>query len=184
MPSTTSSSVVGGLGLLDRDHALVADLLHGLGQHLADLRIAVGRDRADLGDLVIGRDLLGARLEVRHDRLDGEIHTALQVHRVHAGRDRLGALADDRMGENRRGGGAVAGDGAGLGRDFAHHLGAHVLELVGELDLLRDGDAVLGDAGRPEALLEHHVAALGAERHLHGIGENIDAAQHSIASIG
>ena len=50
------------LGLLDRDHALVADLLHRLGQHLADLGVAVGRDRADLGDLLRGGDLLRAAL--------------------------------------------------------------------------------------------------------------------------
>ena len=49
------------LGLLDRDHALVADLLHRLGDHLADLALAIGRDRADLGDLLVGRDLLRAR---------------------------------------------------------------------------------------------------------------------------
>ena len=52
------------LGLLDRDHALVADLLHGLGQHLADLGVAVGRDRADLRDLLRGGDLLRAACEV------------------------------------------------------------------------------------------------------------------------
>ena len=39
------------LGLFDRDHALVADLLHRVGNHLADGRIAVGGDGADLGDL-------------------------------------------------------------------------------------------------------------------------------------
>ena len=127
---------------------------------------------------------LARALEVRHDRLDGEVDAALEVHRVHAGGDRLGALADDRLGQNRRGGGAVARDGAGLGGDLAHHLGAHVLELVGKLDLLGDGDAVLGDARRAEALLEHHVAALGAERHLHRIGEDVDAAQHVVAGIG
>src|ERR1700722_11392784 len=38
----------GGLGLLDRDHPLVADLLR---RDLADRLVAVGRDRADLGDL-------------------------------------------------------------------------------------------------------------------------------------
>ena len=70
------------------------------------------------------------------------------------------------------------------GRDLAHHLGAHVLELVGKLDLLGDGHAVLGDARRAEALVEHHVAALGTERHLHGIGEDVDAAQQSVAGIG
>ena len=44
--------------------------------------------------------------------------------------------------------------------DFAHHLRAHVLELVGELDFLGDGDAVLGDARRAERLVEDDVAAL------------------------
>jgi hypothetical protein len=47
---------------------------------------------------------------------------------------------------------------------FAHHLGAHVLELVLKLDFLGDGDAVLGDAGCAERLVEHDVAALGAPR--------------------
>ena len=45
------------LRLLDRDHALVADLLHRLGDHLADLAVVIGRDGADLRDLGIGRDL-------------------------------------------------------------------------------------------------------------------------------
>ena len=64
-----------------------------------------------------------------------------------------------------------------------HHLRAHVLELVLELDLLGDGDAVLGDARGAEGLLEHDVAALGPERHLDGIGENVDAAQHALAGV-
>ena len=68
-------------------------------------------------------------------------------------------------------------------RHLAHHLGAHVLELVGELDLLGDGDAVLGDARRAERLVEHDVAALGAERHLDRVGENVDAAQHAVARV-
>src|SRR6185437_11436816 len=81
------------------------------------------------------------------------------------------------------GGGAVAGRVSRFGGDFAHHLGAHVLELVLELDLLGDGDAVLGDAGSAERLLENDVAALRAERHLDGVGENVDAAQHAVAGI-
>ena len=67
--------------------------------------------------------------------------------------------------------------------DFAHHLRAHVLELVGQLDFLGDGHAVLGDARRAEALVEDHVAALGAQRHLHGVGEDIHAAQHACAGV-
>jgi hypothetical protein len=84
--------------------------------------------------------------------VDGDVDAALEVHRVHAGGHGLHALADDRLGQHGRRRGAVAGEVIGLGRDLAHHLGAHVLELVGELDLLGDGDAVLGDAGAPNDL--------------------------------
>ena len=58
---------LGGLRLLDRDHALVADLLHRVGDHLADRLVAVGGDRADLRDLFGGLHLLGAALDVLDD---------------------------------------------------------------------------------------------------------------------
>ena len=137
-----------GLRLFDRDHALVADLFHRVGDHLADRLVAVRRDRADLGDLFGGLDLLGAALDVLDDGRRRQIDAALQVHRVHAGGDQLEALLHDRGGQHRRGGGAIAGIVTGLRGDLAHHLSAHVLELVFEFDLLGDGDAVLGDARR------------------------------------
>src|SRR6185503_14622508 len=95
------------------------------------------------GDLGGRADLLGALLDVGDHSGDGEIDAALEVHRVHAGGNRLGAFLDDRGGQHGRGGGAVAGVVVGLLGDFAHHLRAHVLELVLELNLLGDGDAVL-----------------------------------------
>ena len=52
-----------------------------------------------------------------------------------------------------------------------------------ELDVLGDGDAVLGDPRRAEAFVEDHVAPLGAERHAHCLGERVDAAQHALAGI-
>src|SRR3982074_2132545 len=67
--------------------------------------------------------------------------------------------------------------------DLAHHLRAHVLELVFKLDFLGDGDAVLGDAGCAERFVEHDVAALRTERDLHRVVENFDAAQHPVAGI-
>src|SRR5262249_20772519 len=67
--------------------------------------------------------------------------------------------------------------------NLAHHLRPHVLELVFELDLLGGGYAVLGDAWCAKRLVEHDVAALGAERHAHRVGENIDTAQHAVASV-
>ena len=89
----------------------------------------------------------------------------------------------DRSSEYGRGGGAVASDIRGLGRDFTHHLRAHILELIGQLDLLGDRHTVLGDARGTERFIEHDVAALGAERHLHRIVENVDPAQHTVAGI-
>src|SRR5208282_1886280 len=56
--------------------------------------------------------------------------------------------------------------------------------LVFELDLLGDGDAVLGDARSAERFIEDNVAALGAERHPHRVVEDFDAAQHAVAGVG
>src|SRR5580693_8200604 len=171
------------LGLFHRDHAFVADLFHRLGQIVADLLVAVGGDGADLGDLGVRGHLLGVLLELLDHGLDREIDTALEVHRVHAGGNRLGTFLDDRSRKHGRGRGAVTGDVGGLRGDLAHHLRAHVLELVFEFDLLGDGDAVLGDAGSAEGFIQHDVAALGAERDFHRIGECLDTAQHALARV-
>src|SRR6185437_14542163 len=171
------------LGFFNRDDALVADLLHGVGEELADFGISVGGDGADLGDFLVRGDLLGVPDEVGDHGLDSQVDAAFQVHGVHAGGNRLGAFLHDRGREDRRGGGAVAGRICGFRRDFAHHLRAHVLELVVELDFLGDGDTVLGDAGRAERLVEHDVAALRTERDLHRIVENFDTAQHPVTGI-
>jgi hypothetical protein len=46
------------LRVLDRDHALLADLLHRVGDDVADRLVAVGRDGADLGDVLLAVDRL------------------------------------------------------------------------------------------------------------------------------
>jgi hypothetical protein len=129
-------------------------------------------------------DLLGALLDVLDGNGDGHVDAALQVHRVHAGGHVLGAFAHDGLGQHGGGGGAVAGEVVGLGSDLTDHLGAHVLELVLEFDLLGDGDAVLGGARSAERLVDDDVAALGTERDLHRVGENVDAAQHALTGVG
>jgi len=174
---------VEALGFLDRDHAFIADLFHGLGDHVADLGVAIGGNAADLGDFLVGGHLLGARLDVFDDLEHGLVDAALQIHRVHAGGDGLGALDADGLSQDGGGGGAVAGLVVGLGGDFADQLSAQVFELVGQLDFLGDGDAVLGRARRAERLFEDDVAALGTQRHLDGVGEDIDAAQHAVARV-
>ena len=138
---------------------------------------------ADLGDFVGIGHVAGGGLDRLDDLGGGEVDAALEVHRVHAGGNRLHAFLDDRLGEHGGGGGAVAGLVVGAGSDFLHHLRAHVLELVLELDVLGDGDAVLGDARGAERFVEHHVAAFGAESNLHRIGEDVHALEHAGAGV-
>src|SRR5207248_6761335 len=114
------------LGFLNRDDALVADLLHGVGEELADFGVAVGGDGADLGDLLVRGDLLGVFDEVGDHGFHREVDTTLHIHRVHAGGNRFGAFTNDRSCQHGGGGGAVAGSVRRLGGDFAHHLCAHV----------------------------------------------------------
>src|SRR5690606_21630416 len=107
--------VVQARALLDGDHAFLADLLHRVGDDVADRGIAVGRDRADLGDRLVVGGGLGELLELVDGGLDGLVDGALEVHRVHAGGDRLGTFADEGLRQHGGGGGAVAGVVGGLG---------------------------------------------------------------------
>ena len=174
---------VGPLGLLDGDHAVLADLLHRLGDQVADLVVVVGRDGADLGDLLLATDFAGQLLEPRHDLGHGLVDAALEVHRVGAGVDRAEALVHDRLGEHGGRRGAVTGDVRGLRGDLLDHLGADVGDLVLELDLLGDGHAVLGDGRGAELLLDDDVAALRPQGHLDGVGERVDALLELVAGV-
>ena len=166
---------LGGLALLDGDDAVLADLLHGLGDQGADQLVA-GGDGADAGD-VLGAGHGDGDLLHRVDGGGGGLLDALlHDHGVCARGEVLQTLGDHGLREHGGGGGAVAGDVVGLGGDFLDHLGAHVLKGVLKLDLLGDGHAVVGDQGRAELLVQNDVAALGAEGDLHGVGQLVDAA--------
>jgi hypothetical protein len=79
------------------------------------------------------------------------------------------------LSEHRGGGGAVSGYVIGLLGDLFDELRADSLVGVLELDLLGDGDTVVGNRGGAPLLLEHDVAPAGAERHLDRVGELIHA---------
>src|SRR5204863_3497033 len=96
-----------GLTLLDVDDAVLADLLDRVGDVVADLALP-RRDGGDAGDVLTSRDLLRLLLQVLDHLVDGRLDAALERHRVRAGGDVLQALADDRLGEDRRRGGSVA----------------------------------------------------------------------------
>src|SRR6266702_4187631 len=162
------------LAVLDRDHAFLADLLHCIRDDLADLDVRIGGNGADLGDFLAGGAGLGDLLQLLDHRDDRLVDPAFQVHRVHAGSHELHAFLHDRLRQHRGCGGAVAGDIRRFRGDFLHHLRAHVLKLVLQLDFLGDRHAVLGHRGRAVRALQDHVAALGTEGHLVRIGEDVD----------
>ena len=123
-------------------------------------------------------------MNVFDDGVDRHVDTALQIHRVHPCSHRLYSFAHHGVGENGRGRRAVTSNRARPAGNLAHHLCAHVFELVGEFDLLCHGDAVLGDARRAVALVQDHIAALGPQGHPDRIGEYVDAVQHPLACVG
>jgi len=125
----------------------------------------------------------GRQFQFLDERGDGLVDAALQIHRVHAGGDRPAALTHDRLRQHDRSRGAVARNIVGLGRDLAYHLHAHVLELVGKLDLLGDSYAVLGDARRAIALVQDHIAPLRAERDPDRLGEDVHASHHALTGV-
>ena len=89
------------LRFFHRDDAVLADLFHGLGNQVADGRIVIGRNRADLGNflLVLGR---AAQLFDFFDHVfDGAINTALEIHRIGTGGDVLHAFTEDRLRQTR-----------------------------------------------------------------------------------
>jgi len=122
-------------------------------------------------------------LDFGDDGFDGLVDAPLEIHRVHARGDGLGAFVDDRLRENRGGRRAVARFVAGAAGDFTNHLRAHVLELVLKLDLLGDGDAVFTDPRRTEGLIENDVASFGSKGHTHRVRQGVDPFDHAVARV-
>ena len=145
--------------------------------------VSAARDRRGRGDLLLGLDVLGALVSASETALDGPLDAALERHRVGAGGDVAQTLAHQRLGQHGGGGGAVTRDVVGLLGDLLDQLGADLLPGVLELDLLGDGHAVVGDRGSAPLLVQHDVAALGAERHLYGVGELVHAALEAATSL-
>lgn len=170
------------LRLLNGDNAVGGDLLHSVGNDSADILVSGGNGG-------YSRDVLGAlnRLRVGLDSLDsgvnGLLDALLDDHRVCACNNVLHALADECLSEQGSGGGAVAGDIVCLCGDFFYKLSAHVLKGIFELNILGDGDTVVGDEGSAVLLVEHNVSALGAERDFNCVSELIDTGLESLAGF-
>ncbi len=135
----------------------------------------------DLGHFFLLGQLLGHAVQRFDDGFDGLVDAAFDAHRIGAGGDVAQSFLIDGQGQNGRRGSAVAGHVAGLLGDGVDQLGAHVLEGIGQVDLLADGDAVLGDGRPAETLVENDVASGRPESDAHGASQLIGAGEQFLA---
>ena len=81
------------------------------------------------------------------------------------------------------GGCTITGDIVGLGGNFLHKLSAHVLKRIRELDIARDGHAIVGDGRSAKLLVQHNIATFRTKGDLNCICQSIHAAAKSAAGI-
>ena len=136
-----------------------------------------------LGNLSPAFHRLGQALELVLDGLHGTLDAPLHGHRVGARSHVLEPLADNGLRQDHRRRCAVTGHVVRLTGGLLDELGAHVLEVVLQLDLLGDGHAVTADLGRPELLVQDHVAPSGPQGHLHRVGQGVKPSLQTLTSI-
>ena len=134
--------IVVGLALLNGDDTLLANLLHGSGDQLADVGIAVGRDGSDLSNLLTSGDVTLVLLEVVDGGINGGLDTTAQIHGVAASSNVLNGLGEDSTSKDSSGGGTITSEFVGLGSDILEETGTEVLVLVLELDGLGNSDTI------------------------------------------
>jgi len=171
-----------GLGLFDRDDAVLGDLLHGVRDHSADL-LVTGGDSRDLLDVVLALDGSAHLFDGLDSSVSGLAHTLAQNDGVGACCQVLHAFIDHGLCQDSCGGGAVARDIIGLGGDFLDELCAHVLESILELDLLGDRHAIVGDGRSAVGLVQNNVSALGSQGDLDCIRKLVDTFRQCHACI-
>lgn len=199
--------VLQGLALLDGDDTLLANLLHGIGNQLANVVVTVGTDSGDLGNLLAGGDVAGVLLQEVDDGVDSSLDTAAQVHGIAASSNVLDGLGEDGTGQDGGTGGAVTGSLVGLGSNILDQLGTEVLKLVLEADGPGDSNTIcrdrllakevpkkqinaaeilnhtLGNLGGAEAGLDQDISTLGTKSGSNSLGESIGTSQESSTAL-
>jgi hypothetical protein len=172
------------LALLDRDHAVLADLRKAVGHDLADRAVVVRRYRRDVDDVggVLGFELDRTRnpLDLVHHGPHRRLDPPVDPVRVVARGDGLQPFLVDGFGQHGGRGGPVAGDVARLAGGLLDQLCPHVLVLVVEFDLFGDRHAVLRDRRPAPALVQDGVAAARPVRALDRRRELFDAGQNGL----
>src|SRR5690606_10502575 len=110
------------------------------------------------------------------------VDTTLQVHRVHAGGNRLQTFGNDGLGQDGSSSGTVTGVVAGAGGNVLDQLRTHVLDAVFRRACPGHGNAGVGDQRGTEGALGQNVAALRPQGGLDRVGQTVNPFQHRVAS--
>jgi len=161
--------LLGDLDVVHVDLPLAVHLLrhvdHGVDCHLGHQLLGAGDRLAHHGGLrdlhkgiaVLGLDLDRHGIDDLHGLVAGHAVPGGDDGRVDVGIDEVDGLLQQLAGEDHRGGGPIpALLVLGLG-DLHEHLGGGVLDV----DLLQDGDAVVGDDDVAHGVDEHLVHSAG-----------------------
>src|SRR5690606_5118909 len=126
---------------------------------------------------------LGQLLEFFNSNGNGFVDTALQVHWVDAGRNKLQAFFNDGLSQYGCSRGTVAGSVGSLGSDFLDQLGADVFVFVFEFDFFGNRHTVFSYGRGAERAIENDVTAFRAQRGFNSIGENVDATDDTYTCV-
>ena len=171
------------LSLGNSDSSVCSEFVEDASDKATDVGVVVGRDGGDVSDLLsaLNRDRLF--LESSDDRVDSHLDASAQVHWVHASSDRFAAFLEDGTSDNGGSGGTIASLIVGLGGNLLDEVGTNVVVSVGELNVLGDGNTILGDLGHAEGSVKDDISASGSEGNLDGIGEHVATFEHEGAGI-
>ncbi len=174
--------VLHGLGFLDGNNTVLRNLLHCVGNHLADF-LAAGRNRSDLLNMILSGNRSGHLLDGFNRCIGCLLHTLAQNHRVGACSQILHAFVDHRLRKNGSGRGAVACDIVCLLGNLSYELSAHVFKAVLQLDFLCNRDTIVCDCGSTITLVKDNISALRSKGDLYCIRKLVHACCKSISCI-
>ena len=159
------------LGLLDSDDAILADLVHSIGDLIADCPVVVCGNGSDLRNLLLILDHLGFLLDALDRILDSLVDAPLYTHWIDTRRNALHAFLGNRPSKYRCRSRSIASHVVGLGCDFLEKLGTHVLKRILELDFLSYRDSILRHRRRAVLLVEKDETSLRSKRRHDSLGD-------------
>ncbi len=160
------------------NYTFFANLFHRVGDDVTNGAVRVGRNGTYLGNGLGVGTWLGLLFELLNNGTRSTINATLQIHRVHAGGNRLQTFIDDSLSQNGSSGCAISGFVVGLGGNILDQLGAHILETVFQFDFFGNRNAILGDDRSTKAALQYHIAALWTKGSLYRISQGVDTSEH------